>query len=93
MFSVGLEFSLPQLMSMRRTVFGFGGAQVAAVVAARRHGRRDRRASPGARACVVGGVVAMSSTAIISKVLSERMQLHSPTGARSWACCSSRTSR
>src|SRR5690349_6242572 len=33
MFSVGLEFSLPQLMSMRRTVFGFGGAQVASVVA------------------------------------------------------------
>src|SRR5215831_12561171 len=31
MFSVGLEFSLPQLMSMRRTVFGFGGAQVALV--------------------------------------------------------------
>src|SRR5512139_396234 len=29
MFSVGLEFSLPQLMAMRRTVFGFGGAQVA----------------------------------------------------------------
>src|SRR5258708_6427468 len=31
MFSVGLEFSLPQLMAMRRTVFGFGGAQVAVV--------------------------------------------------------------
>lgn len=28
MFSVGLEFSLPQLMAMRRTVFGFGGLQV-----------------------------------------------------------------
>src|SRR5687767_12811550 len=28
MFSVGLEFSLPQLLSMRRTVFGLGGAQV-----------------------------------------------------------------
>src|SRR5512140_430982 len=33
MFSVGLEFSLPQLMTMRRVVFGFGGAQVAAVTA------------------------------------------------------------
>src|SRR5258706_1394014 len=31
MFSVGLEVSLPQLMSMRRTVFGFGGAQVVVV--------------------------------------------------------------
>src|SRR6185437_11079449 len=27
MFSVGLEFSLPQLTAMRRIVFGFGGAQ------------------------------------------------------------------
>src|SRR5512140_711423 len=34
MFSVGLEFSLPQLMAMRRTVFGFGGAQVAIVAGA-----------------------------------------------------------
>src|SRR6187549_4267450 len=33
MFSVGLEFSLPQLMAMRRSVFGFGAAQVASVVA------------------------------------------------------------
>src|SRR4051812_28402113 len=32
MFSVGLEFSLPQLMSMRRTVFGLGGAQVGLVI-------------------------------------------------------------
>src|ERR1043165_6355148 len=28
MFSVGLEFSLPQLMAMRRLVLGFGGLQV-----------------------------------------------------------------
>src|SRR5258706_1947678 len=33
MFSVGLEFSLPQLNNMRRTVFGFGGLQVAAILA------------------------------------------------------------
>jgi hypothetical protein len=28
MFSIGLEFSLPRLRSMRRIVFGLGGAQV-----------------------------------------------------------------
>src|SRR5437764_1269431 len=33
MFSVGLEFSLPQLRSMRSIVFGFGGAQVASILA------------------------------------------------------------
>src|SRR5258705_467807 len=79
MFSVGLEFSLPQLMGMRRTVFGFGGAQVGIIIAL------------GVAACVamgltwreglvVGGVVAMSSTAIVSKTLSERGQLHSDYG-------------
>src|SRR6185503_18793993 len=34
MFSVGLEFSLPQLVAMRRIVFGFGGAQVLVVALA-----------------------------------------------------------
>jgi CPA2 family monovalent cation:H+ antiporter-2 len=82
MFSVGLEFSLPQLMSMRRIVFGFGGAQVAVVLglglAAAMLAGESWRAG-----LVLGGVAAMSSTAIISKMLT----------ARSWACCSSRTWR
>ena len=79
MFSVGLEFSLPQLMGMRRTVLGFGGSQVAAVMAL------------GVSGCIalgltwregiiVGGVLAMSSTAIIVKTLSERMQLSTDYG-------------
>src|SRR5258706_1887330 len=64
MFSVGLEFSLPHLLSMRRTVFGFGGAQVAvcgalAFAIALACGL-DWRA-----AIVVVGVLAMSSTAIV----------------------------
>jgi CPA2 family monovalent cation:H+ antiporter-2 len=79
MFSVGLEFSLPQLMSMRRTVFGFGGAQVAicgalAFAASLALGL-DWRAG-----VIVGGVLAMSSTAIVSKTLAERMELHTPHG-------------
>ena len=79
MFSVGLEFSLPQLMAMRRNVLGFGGAQVAAVMAL------------GVLGCIafgltwregiiVGGILAMSSTAIIVKTLSERLQLNSEYG-------------
>ena len=79
MFSVGLEFSLPQLTSMRRMVLGFGGAQVAAcgaiAIAAAMAAGLDWRAG-----FVVGGVAAMSSTAIVSKTLAERMQLHSPHG-------------
>jgi CPA2 family monovalent cation:H+ antiporter-2 len=64
---------------MRRNVLGFGGAQVAVVMAL------------GVAACValgltwrqgliVGGILAMSSTAIISKTLAERMQLSSEYG-------------
>src|ERR1700687_5775550 len=34
MFSIGLEFSLPQLKTMRRAVFGLGLAQVAITTAA-----------------------------------------------------------
>jgi CPA2 family monovalent cation:H+ antiporter-2 len=79
MFSVGLEFSLPQLMSMRRIVFGFGGAQVVAIIALGVAGAVAMGAS-WREGIVVGGVIAMSSTAIISKMLAERMQLHSPHG-------------
>src|SRR3954467_6443771 len=34
MFSIGLEFSLPKLSSMRRTVFGLGLAQVLLTIVA-----------------------------------------------------------
>ncbi|HEV7855865.1 MAG TPA: cation:proton antiporter, partial [Herminiimonas sp.] len=34
MFSIGLEFSLPKLLSMRRTVFGLGMAQVLVTIVA-----------------------------------------------------------
>src|SRR2546428_3655151 len=33
MFSIGLEFSLPKLLAMRRAVFGLGLAQVTATIA------------------------------------------------------------
>ena len=79
MFSVGLEFSLPQLMAMRRTVFALGGAQVVAILVLGMLGSMamglDWR-----EGIVVGGVLAMSSTAIISKTLAERGQLHSDFG-------------
>ena len=79
MFSVGLEFSLPQLTSMRRVVLGLGGAQVAVCgllgFAGAMLAGLDWRAG-----LVIGGMLAMSSTAIVSKTLAERMQLHTPHG-------------
>ncbi len=79
MFSVGLEFSLPQLMAMRGTVFGFGGSQVVLTmaIAAAVAIAADQSWKTG---LIVGGVIAMSSTAIISKMLSEQAQLHTPAG-------------
>lgn len=79
MFSIGLEFSLPQLRAMRRVVFGFGGAQVGVtmlvVIGIALAARQSWQTG-----LVLGGVIAMSSTAIISKVLAEQTQLHTPHG-------------
>jgi CPA2 family monovalent cation:H+ antiporter-2 len=79
MFSIGLEFSLPQLYAMRRTVFGLGGAQVAAttaiVLAAGLLFGLDWRAG-----VVLAGALAMSSTAIVSKMLVEKVELNSRHG-------------
>ena len=79
MFSIGLEFSLPKLMTMRRTVFGLGTLQVGATLLL------CLAASVGMgigwRAGVVlGAVFAMSSTAILAKMLAERLELNSPHG-------------
>jgi len=79
MFSIGLEFSLPRLKAMRRVVFGLGLAQVAAtlllaVAAALAFGLSWQVG------LALGGVAAMSSTAIVSKLLTERLELESEHG-------------
>ena len=79
MFSIGLEFSLPQLRTMRRAVFGLGAAQVAittiaGMIVVQAMGY-DWRAG-----IVLGGALAMSSTAIVSKMLAERAELGTPHG-------------
>jgi CPA2 family monovalent cation:H+ antiporter-2 len=79
MFSIGLEFSLTKLKSMRRLVFGLGFTQVAgtiglAVAAALALGL------PWQAGLALGGIMAMSSTAIVSRLLSERGELDSPHG-------------
>ncbi len=79
MFSIGLEFSLPKLFTMRRIVFGLGAAQVIAsmlivwaIVAVL---GVDWQAG-----LILGGVLAMSSTAIVAKLLAERIELNTPHG-------------
>lgn len=79
MFSIGLEFSLPKLVAMKRIVFGFGAAQVAIcillVMAVAWALGLDWRVG-----FVLGGALAMSSTAIVIKMLAERVELNSAHG-------------
>ncbi|MBM3345356.1 MAG: potassium transporter, partial [Betaproteobacteria bacterium] len=79
MFSIGLEFSLPQMFRMRKVVFGLGFSQVVLTVlmvtlaaVASGFGWKTGLA--------IGGVLAMSSTAIVVRMLMERRQLDTPHG-------------
>ena len=81
MFSIGLEFSLARLRGMQRLVFGLGTAQVVAtillVMLSSLFFGLDWRAG-----LALGGVLAMSSTAIVSKMLVERAELSTPHGQK-----------
>jgi CPA2 family monovalent cation:H+ antiporter-2 len=79
MFSIGLEFSLPTLRVMRREVFGLGLAQVAITIVASivLAGLLNGGWQTG---LAVGSAVAMSSTAVVMKLLAERMELDTPHG-------------
>src|SRR5712664_2074609 len=79
MFSIGLEFSLPKLLAMRRVVFGLGLAQVAATIALSVAAALAAGASWQA-GLALGGIAAMSSTAIVSKLLAERLELDTAHG-------------
>ena len=75
MFSIGLEFSLAKLTTMRHIVFGLGASQVAltlaGVVACALAAGLDWRTG-----VVLGGALAMSSTAIVTKMLADRLELN-----------------
>lgn len=79
MFSIGLEFSLPQLYAMRKKVLGLGGGQVAITLAATM-GIAKLCGLSWSTAFVIGAALVMSSTAIVSKILAERIDLNSRHG-------------
>ena len=79
LFTLGLEFSFPRMIAMRREVFGLGAAQVITTTAvfaciARAAG------VPWLMAIVVGGAISMSSTAIIVHQLTDRAELNRTHG-------------
>ena len=79
MFSIGLEFSLPKLYAMKRIVFGLGLLQVA-VSMVLITGLIMLFGVSWQLGIALGGVFAMSSTAVLTKLLAERMQLDSAHG-------------
>ena len=92
MFVIGLEFNLPKLRSMRTLVFGLGLSQVVLTVAGALLGNglltwlfalAARPWDLGWRgALVLGGAMAMSSTAIVVKLMSDRLEIDSEHGKR-----------
>ena len=79
MFTIGLEFSLPKLNSMRHILFGLGGAQVAITLATTMVFSTFLGLDL-AEAFIIGSALTMSSTAIVSKILMERIDLNSRHG-------------
>lgn len=79
MFSIGLEFSLPRLFAMKRIVFGLGSVQVLSTLfVVMLVSLLAGLSWQGGVA--IGGAVAMSSTALLVKLLGERLEVDAPHG-------------
>jgi CPA2 family monovalent cation:H+ antiporter-2 len=92
MFVIGLEFNLHKLRAMRRLVFGLGLSQVVLTIAGALLGNallgwlfsftsRPWELGFGG-ALVLGSAVAMSSTAIVVKLMADRLELETEHGRR-----------
>ena len=93
MFVIGLEFNLPKLRSMRTLVFGLGLSQVMLTMLGTLAGHAllvwgwqgitgDTWQMSWRGAVVLGGAMAMSSTAIVVKLMAERLEMESEHGRR-----------
>jgi CPA2 family monovalent cation:H+ antiporter-2 len=89
MFAIGLEFNLPKLRTMRRHVFGLGFLQVAGtMLIATTVTLLLTKFLPAAwrmnwqTALALSGALSMSSTAIIVKLMTERLEMESEHGKR-----------
>ena len=92
MFVIGLEFNLPKLRSMRSLVFGLGMSQVGLTILGAVAGNvllaagfvalGRARDLTWQGAIALGAAIAMSSTAILVKLMAERLELDSEHGRR-----------
>ena len=86
-FTLGLEFSLPRLVAMRWEVLGVGGAQVLITTSVVAAGAILFFDVAPAVAVLIGGAVAMSSTAIIIAQLTEQSENNRTHGRLAVAIC------
>jgi monovalent cation:H+ antiporter-2, CPA2 family len=86
-FTLGLEFSLPRLLAMRWEVLGVGGTQVLVTTALVGVGAFALFGTAPTAAIVIGGAVAMSSTAIIIAQLTEQSENNRTHGRLAVAIC------
>ena len=89
MFVIGLEFNLPKLRAMRRHVFGLGLLQVVLTIVLATVGSLLLASMAPTlwkmewqTALALSGAIAMSSTAIVVKLLAERLEMDSEHGKR-----------
>ncbi|UCH40412.1 MAG: cation:proton antiporter, partial [Gammaproteobacteria bacterium] len=79
LFTIGLEVSIPRLIAMRNIVFGIGVVQVVvstlSTIGVGLYFGLTWQAS-----FAVGGAMAISSTAIVTKLLTQQYELHLPHG-------------
>jgi CPA2 family monovalent cation:H+ antiporter-2 len=84
LFTIGLDFSLTQFSAMKRTLLGLGGAQVfvgtvsGGIIA-------WSLGISWQGALIVGGALALSSTAIVVKQLTDQLELHTEHGRLSFS--------
>lgn len=89
MFVIGLEFNLPKLRAMRRHVFGLGMSQVVLTMLLVTLGSVVLAwllprywAMSWQSAVALSGALAMSSTAVVLKLMTERLEMESEHGKR-----------
>ena len=84
LFMIGLDLSFERLWSMRRLVLGLGNAQIlatAAAIAAIAYAWGNS----GEAAIIIGGCLALSSTALVLQLLSDQGRFGSPAGHSSFS--------
>lgn len=79
MFTIGLEFSLAKMITLKKEVLGLGGSQVLFTSIVGGYIAWFLGLSLE-QSIVIGGIVALSSTAIVLKQLSEQLELNSRHG-------------